>query len=232
MPGVCSVLANPIRVLRGKAPASGVLEIMNMQIRNIEGRGMALRGDGIDTDQIMPSRFLTWITFEGLEHHVFEDARRAARMRGGLHPFDDPRFVGASVLVVNANFGCGSSREHAPQALRRSGVRAIVGESFGEIFAGNCVAVGIPCLRVGAQAVRRLQDHCEAAPSSALRLDLTAMTIEMADAIFTAEMPAGSRQQLIDGSWDSLSVLLFAADKTREKVKALGSAAYQLPFSV
>jgi 3-isopropylmalate/(R)-2-methylmalate dehydratase small subunit len=194
---------------------------MNMRIRKIEGRGMVLRGDDIDTDQIMPSRFLKWITFEGLEHHVFEDTRREACTRGGLHPFDDPRFVGAGVLLVNANFGCGSSREHAPQALRRAGVRAIVGESFGEIFAGNCVAVGIPCLRVGGEAARRLQDHCEAAPSSAVRLDLTAMTIEIADAIFSAEMHAGSRQQLLDGSWDSLSVLLLAADKTKEKVEAL-----------
>jgi len=194
---------------------------MNMRITAIEASAMTLGGDDIDTDQIMPSRFLKWITFEGLERHVFEDARRQVSARGGMHPFDDPRFAGAGVLLVNANFGCGSSREHAPQALRRSGVRAIVGESFGEIFAGNCVAVGIPCLCVAGADAKQLQAHCEADPSSRVRVDLTAMSIEIEGAVFPAEMHAGPRRQLLDGSWDSLSVLLAVADKTKERVDLL-----------
>jgi 3-isopropylmalate/(R)-2-methylmalate dehydratase small subunit len=194
---------------------------MNMQIREIVGRGMALRGDDIDTDQIVPSRFLKWITFEGLERHVFEDTRRETRAHGTVHPFDDSRFSGASVLFVQANFGCGSSREHAPQALRRAGIRAIVGVSFGEIFAGNCVAVGIPCVSVDDETARRLRVICETDPSSTVRLDLTAMTIQVEGIVVAADMHAGPRQQLLDGSWDSLSVLLSAAGKTREKVNSL-----------
>ena len=110
-------------------------------IVSISGRGLPLRGDDLDTDRIMPARFLRAVTFEGLEKHVFEDDRAA--MAG--HPFDDPRYAGATVLVVNRNFGCGSSREHAPQGLARFGIRAMVGESFSEIFLGNASLLGLPC---------------------------------------------------------------------------------------
>src|SRR5215813_8683502 len=110
------------------------------RIVRVSGRGISIRGDDLDTDQILPARYLTAITFRGMEEHVFEDMRIAARERGSLHPLDQPRFAGGKVLLVNRNFGCGSSREHAPQGLRRLGIEAVVGESFGEIFAGNCVS--------------------------------------------------------------------------------------------
>ena len=111
------------------------------EILSVSGRGLPLRGDDIDTDRIMPARFLKAVSFEGLERHVFEDDRAA----DPVHPFNDVRYEGASILVVNRNFGCGSSREHAPQGLARFGIAAIVGESFSDIFQGNAAVMGLPC---------------------------------------------------------------------------------------
>src|SRR5438309_2432449 len=134
---------------------------MTSSITNIEGRGLPIVGDDIDTDRIMPARFLVSVSFEGLERHLFEDDRAA----DPRHPFNDARYRGASVLVVNANFGCGSSREHAPQGLARSGIRAIVGESFSDIFQGNAAMLGIPCFAAERQPVERLQMIVEHTPN-------------------------------------------------------------------
>src|SRR6185295_18872853 len=123
------------------------------QVTKLSGRALPLRGDDIDTDRIMPARFLRAVSFEGLERHVFEDDRIA----DPAHAFNDPRYKGASILVVNANFGCGSSREHAPQGLARLGFKAIVGESFSEIFQGNATMMGLPCLLADRSEVDRLQ---------------------------------------------------------------------------
>ncbi len=196
---------------------------MNNRIERIVGRAMPLPGDDIDTDQIMPARHLKCITFEGLEAHVFGDERKLSRARQRLHPFDDPRFAGAEILLVNANFGCGSSREHAPQALRRHGIRAIVGESFGEIFAGNCVALGIACVQLQADSVRELQARCESTPATLLQIDLAAMTLTLPDATLAIEMRSGPRRQLRNGNWDSLSVLLQGSNEIRARLALLQS---------
>src|SRR5882762_11328209 len=119
------------------------------KITSVTGRGLPLRGDDLDTDRIMPARFLKAVSFEGLERHLFEDDRAA----DPAHAFNDPRYTGASILVVNTNFGCGSSREHAPQGLVRAGIRAVVGESFSEIFQGNAAILGLPCFRADHDAV-------------------------------------------------------------------------------
>ena len=136
------------------------------------GRGVVVRGNDIDTDQIIPARYMTSIRFAGLEEFVFRDSRFTSDGVPKGHPFDDRRFRGASVLVVNQNFGCGSSREHAPQALARWGIRAVVGESFAEIFFGNCVALGIPAVTAAREDVARLMDAVELDPSQELEVDL------------------------------------------------------------
>src|SRR5262247_4538004 len=136
-------------------------------ISHVEGRGLPVRGDDIDTDRIMPARFLVAVSFEGLERHVFEDDRKADQS----HPFNDPRYRGASILVVNANFGCGSSREHAPQGLVRYGIRAVIGESFSEIFRGNSAMLGMPCFSAAHADVDRLQTLIEGSPSTVVNAD-------------------------------------------------------------
>ena len=140
------------------------------------GRGIPLRGDDIDTDRIIPARFLRAVTFDGLEKHVFEDDRKTTQ-----HAFDDRRFAGASVLAVNANFGCGSSREHAPQGLQRWGINAIVGESFAEIFFGNSTMIGLPCVTASPEDVRTLQDLIERSPETEIRIDIVKGTCDAGD---------------------------------------------------
>lgn len=200
---------------------------MNNAIIRIEGTLLPLPGDDIDTDQIMPSRYLTWVTFVGIERHVFEDARRQAREAGQIHPLDDPSHKGAGILLVNSNFGCGSSREHAPQALRRHGIRVIVGVSFGEIFASNCTAIGMPCVQVARDVAQMLQSFGVRHPHANACLDLAAMTLAV-DGMpmhVCTHMREGPRRQLLNGRWDSLSLLMEASDQTREKLRELRAVA-------
>jgi len=148
-----------------------VTQVRAERVTSRRGRGVVVRGNDIDTDQIIPARYMTSIRFAGLEEFVFRDVRFTSDGVPKGHSFDDRRFRGASVLVVNQNFGCGSSREHAPQALARWGIRAIVGESFAEIFFGNCVALGIPAVTASREDVARLMDAVELDPSQELEVD-------------------------------------------------------------
>src|SRR3954468_23674620 len=145
----------------------------SQKIEQVAGRGLPLLLDDIDTDRIIPARYLRCVTFEGLGEHVFEDDRQ--QMPG--HPFDDPKFRGASVLIVGRNFGCGSSREHAPQALMRWGIKAIVAESYAEIFFGNCNSLGIPAVRASRENLEKLAAAVRANPATECVLDLNTMTI-------------------------------------------------------
>ncbi len=174
-------------------------------IDRIVGRGVPVRGNDIDTDRIIPARYLREITFEGLGPHAFEDDRRALN---GAHPLDDPRFEGAGVLVVNENFGCGSSREHAPQALLRRGIRAIVGESFAEIFFGNCVTIGLPCLTTTPEHADALQALIEEAPDTELTIDIEAEQVVTDQGAYPAAVPASARASFLTGRWDALGQLL------------------------
>jgi 3-isopropylmalate/(R)-2-methylmalate dehydratase small subunit len=187
----------------------------------VAGSGIVLRGDDIDTDQILPARHLKAITFQGMEAHLFEDARSAARTEGRSHPLDAPRFAGGSVLLVNRNFGCGSSREHAPQSLHRFGIQAIIGESFGEIFAGNGVAIGMPCVQADAETIADLQALVEAEPLTELTLDLAASTVTAAGRVFPVTLAAGRRRQFVEGTWDATSVLLAAGPLIERKLADL-----------
>jgi 3-isopropylmalate/(R)-2-methylmalate dehydratase small subunit len=176
-------------------------------IRRIEGTGLPLPGDDIDTDRIIPARFLRSVSFEGLEKHLFEDDRAQAGAPGH-HPVSDPRYQGASILIVNANFGCGSSREHAPQALRRRGIRAVVGESFSEIFFGNSVALGMPCVSATAGDVDALLRVVEHDPSLRLVIDVDRLELTAGHRSWPLTLPAAAREAFLDGSWDATALLL------------------------
>jgi 3-isopropylmalate/(R)-2-methylmalate dehydratase small subunit len=182
------------------------------KIATISGTALPLRGDNIDTDRIIPARFLRSVSFEGLEEHLFEDDRAQA---GGGHPLSNPLYRGAAILLVNANFGCGSSREHAPQAIRRRGIRAVVGESFSEIFFGNSVALGMPCVSVTAEHAARLQSMAESEPGALFTLDLRTMTLRSDQSQVSIQMPSAAREAFLDGSWDATGLLLDRYDEVR-----------------
>jgi 3-isopropylmalate/(R)-2-methylmalate dehydratase small subunit len=191
-----------VRPAQGPAPDS---------IVHVSGRGIPLRGDDIDTDRIMPARYLRVVSFEGLEGHLFEDDRKA-NLR---HPFSDRRFAGATVLVVNANFGCGSSREHAPQGLRRYGIRAIVGESFSEIFQGNAAILGLPCFAADRGSIEELQALIERMPDVVVEADVASGTIIAGTLRLTASVPPALGEGFISGQWNPTAMLLDRFDEVR-----------------
>ena len=186
-------------------------------IQQVEGRAIPVRGNDIDTDRIIPARYLRAITFDGLGEYAFEDDRKS----NPDHPFDDPRYQGASVLIANDNFGCGSSREHAPQALMRWGICAIVGESFAEIFLGNCTAMGVPCLTASTEDIVKIQDAAEADPQREMAVDLKEKKLIFGDIEVDLQIAEGNRLQLIEGAWDATGMLLEGRDEVREVANKL-----------
>ncbi|MDM7953055.1 MAG: 3-isopropylmalate dehydratase small subunit [Cyanobium sp. CZS 25K] len=178
-------------------------------IQRCEGRAVVVAGDDIDTDRIIPARYLKCVTFDDLAAGVFADDRRE---RAGEHPFDRPEHQGASLLVVNRNFGCGSSREHAPQALMRWGIRAVIGESFAEIFFGNCLALGLPCLTADHDTVLALQAAIAADPSAVLQLDLEPATVRFSAGGKARQWPLtlaeGPGRMLVSGEWNGTAQLV------------------------
>lgn len=187
--------------------------------RQVTGRGIPVPGNDIDTDRIIPARFLKEVTFASMGEHAFEDARK----QNPEHPFNSPAYQGASVLVVGQNFGCGSSREHAPQALMRWGISAVVGGSFGEIFFGNCVMLGIPCLGATQADLEWLQKAISRSPKEPVTVDVEKQQVSFADRVITATIPDGPRNQLVGGTWDSTAVLLEAG-------AAIEATAGKLPY--
>ena len=189
------------------------------KIERIRGTALPIHGDNIDPDRIIPARFLRSVTFEGLETHLFEDDR----VQAPGHPLDRPEFRGASVLLVNANFGCGSSREHAPQAIRRHGFRAVIGQSYSEIFFGNSVALGLPCVGVDPAAVAVLMRAIEGDPALQLDLDLHTMTVACGPHRFSVTLPAPARDSFLTGTWDATSLLL-------DRFEEVEAVARRLPY--
>jgi 3-isopropylmalate/(R)-2-methylmalate dehydratase small subunit len=194
------------------------------QIHTISGRGVPLRGANIDTDRIIPARYLRSVSFEGLEEHLFADDRAQADATApNSHPFSNPVYRAAEMLFVNANFGCGSSREHAPQAIRRRGIRAVVGESFSEIFFGNAVALGLPCVTVSPADADALLRLVETSPETVFTADLDSLTIAAGDRRFPIALPSAARDAFLDGSWDATGLLL-------DRYEEIEAVAARLPY--
>ena len=191
------------------------------RITTVTGTGLPLRGHDVDTDRIIPARFLRSVSFEGLETHLFEDDISQTAGNGAPHPIVNPRFHGAAILVVNRNFGCGSSREHAPQAIRRRGFRAVVGESFSEIFFGNSVALGMPCVTASREDVERLQQAIEADPAAAITIDLDAGRLRCGALQIAITLPPAARESFLDGSWDATGLLLDRYEEVEQTMARL-----------
>jgi 3-isopropylmalate/(R)-2-methylmalate dehydratase small subunit len=185
------------------------------KITRVAGRAIVVRGNDIDTDRIIPARYLKEATFARMGDYPFFDERFDAAGKLKPHPFNDPKYKGASVLFVNKNFGCGSSREHAPQALYRFGIHAVVGESFAAIFAGNCVMIGMPTVTVGEHEIEALMRLSESRPETSFALDIEAKKLTYDGKSIPVDMPETYRKALVDGSWDSTGMLRANLDKVR-----------------
>ncbi len=187
------------------------------QITTVSGRAIPLRGNDIDTDRIMPARYLRVVSFDGLEQHLFEDDRKA----NPQHPFGDPRYAGAAVLVVNGNFGCGSSREHAPQGLVRYGIRAIVGESFSEIFQGNSVLLGLPCIAADRESIEQLQALIEHTPDVIVEANVETGAVTAGSLRLNGSVPPALRDAFVSGQWNGTAMLLDKFDEVRAVANGL-----------
>ncbi len=192
------------------------------KVLTIQGRAVPVVGDDIDTDRIIPARYLKEITFSRMGNYPFYDERFNADGSQKDHPFNRPEYQGASILLGNVNFGCGSSREHAPQSLVRWGIKALVAESFAEIFAQNCVMLGTPAVIASKEDVARLQKLAQESPQTAFTLDLAAMTVQAGSLTVSVRLAETRRKALMEGTWDSTGLLLANADKTREVAQRLG----------
>jgi len=189
------------------------------EIRRVAGTGVPLRGNDVDTDQIMPARFMKEVTFENMGKYVFYDARRDDDGERNDHPFNEYR--GANILIVNKNFGCGSSREHAPQGLMRWGIRGVVGESFAEIFEDNCKSLGIPAMTTDRATVEELQSFVEADPDAGLELDVESETVVYDGREVGVEIDGAMKEALVEGTWDTTAVMHSNMDRVRENANGL-----------
>ncbi len=193
----------------------------NSNILKVAGRGIPLDGNDIDTDRIIPARFMKVVTFDGLGEHAFTDDRLQAAEKNLTHSFDDPKFQGAHILVANKNFGCGSSREHAPQALKRWGIDAIIAESFAEIFAGNCTSLGMPTLTGTEAMINQLQEFIRTKPDSEFVVDVQTALLTSQDQQWQLEIAEGVQSRLTTGQWDALGILVANMDAVENKLQAL-----------
>ena len=192
-------------------------------VEHVEGSAIPVRGNDIDTDQIIPARFMKVVTFDGLGEFAFFDQRFDDEDNEKDHPFNEEQYQDANVLVVNANFGCGSSREHAPQALMRWGIDAIIGESFAEIFAGNCLALGIPTITADTDTVEELQSWVEANPDGEIEIDVEAETVTYDGKTIDANVDEAQRKALVEGIWDTTALM-------KANREAIGETAASLPY--
>lgn len=193
------------------------------KILNVKGKGVFVPGNDIDTDRIIPARFMVCVTFEGLGKYAFYDERKNADGSDKPHPLTDPRKQNAKILLSGANFGCGSSREHAPQSLWHYGFRAIVAESFAEIFFGNSTTLGIPCVCAGAADIARIAAAIEKDPETPVDVNVADMTVSAGGVSIKCSMPENARNALVSGTWDPIAELIDAEAQT-------AAAAAKLPY--
>jgi len=197
------------------------------KLSTVIGKPLSLIGDDIDTDRIIPARFLKCVSFEDLGQAVFADDRGNLN---GSHPFDLEKNQGASILIVNSNFGCGSSREHAPQALLRWGIRAIIGESFAEIFYSNCIAIGIPCFTLSKKLIKNMQNE-KTQDSCLLKINIEDSTLEYASFKLSLEIKDSSKQMFLSGEWDATSTLLANINNIEKKFDELPYTKFNKSFN-
>ena len=193
------------------------------KIVKVSGTAVHVPGSDIDTDRIIPARFMKCVTFDGLGEYLFYDVRKHADGSDKEHPLNDARFKGASILLAGVNFGCGSSREHAPQAIYRYGFRAVIAESFAEIFFGNCTTLGIPCAVATAGDLADLRAAVEADPTVTVTIDVDACRVHCGERSFPVHIPDTAREALISGHWDAIADLI-------EGIPSVEATASRLPY--
>ena len=191
------------------------------KIVEIKSNAVFVPGNDIDTDRIIPARFMKCVTFDGLGEYLFYDVRFDKNGKSKDHPLNDPRYKGAGILISGRNFGCGSSREHAPQALQKFGIKAMIAESFAEIFAGNCTTLGIPCIQLSGADINGITREIENNPGLIVRINLARSTVEWAAQSVSFQMKAGAQDALLKGEWDALGQLLDGKAHVAELVDKL-----------
>jgi len=194
------------------------------KIKEVKGKAVYVQGNDIDTDRIIPARFMKCVTFDGLGEYLFYDVRKDAEGNDKEHPLNEPRFSEASILISNANFGCGSSREHAPQALYRYGFRAILAESYAEIFFGNCCGLGVPCAVTSNANIKKISSLIDQNPDTEVHLDVANSKIITSELTFSVDIPPGAREALTEGRWDPIAELQEAEEAVGDVVNKLGYA--------
>ena len=191
------------------------------KIAQVSGQGVFIPGSDIDTDRIIPARFMKCVTFDGLGQYLFYDARHDSEDAKTDHPLNDERFSGASVMVSGINFGCGSSREHAPQAIYRAGFRAVIAQSFADIFFGNCTTLGIPCAAVLPEDIEKIAAMVDADPATEITVDVAKSKILYGDQECPASFPDAAKEALLSGKWDPIGELLEGADQIEDTASRL-----------
>ena len=191
------------------------------KITHLTGRGVYIPGNDLDTDRIIPARYLKCVTFDGLGESLFYDVRFFEDGTPREHPLNDPRFEGATVMLADANFGCGSSREHAPQAIHRHGFRAVIAESFAEIFYGNAVTLGLVCVEAGREDIRMIVETVEQNPATEIAVDIENERVTFADKTLPVTIKQSAKGALMEGRWDPIAELLEAEDAVAERAAAL-----------
>lgn len=191
------------------------------KITQVTGQGVCIPGDDIDTDRIIPARFMKCVTFDGLGEFAFYDERKKEDGSDKTHPLNDPKNAGASILISGRNFGCGSSREHAPQALYRYGFRAVIAESFAEIFFGNSITLGVPCLVTSKEDIKIIQDILASNHEAQILIDIVNEKVTADGRDFSATLPAHAKEALLEGHWDAIADLLEGGEEVRERMSEI-----------